>query len=238
MHKPVSFNFNNKNSWSDFHIKILNKVIIPFPKAKINKVPIPGGEDLIEVEGGYEDITIPIQIDILNKKIIASKYREIKRWLSLIRDNHLIFSDDSEVFYKVKMIDLKDFETQFQECGTTTIDFICSPYSYFVYGLEEVELNEYMYNSGILATPIYRIKGEGIITLIINNKEIEFNVGQELIIDVEKELVFKAGVINNISKKGSWEDLKLQEGDNTLSYKIAPGSRLDSITIIPNWRIL
>lgn len=238
MRRPVSFNFNNKNSWSGFKIKILNKVIIPFPKKQQSVIKIPGGEDLVIDEGDYEDITIPVHIDILDKRIIETKYRDLKRWLSLIEDNHLIFSNDPEIFYKVKNIDIPNFETQFEECGTATINFICSPYSYFTNGIEEIELTEYLFNFGINSKPVFNIKGEGVITLIINNKEVEFNVGQELIIDVDKKLVYKKGLIQNLTKKGSWEDLKLQEGDNTLSYKIAPGSRLDSITIIPNWRTL
>lgn len=239
MHRPVSFNFNNKNSWVDFQIKILDKIIIPFPKSKQSTIKIPGGEDQVEVEGGYEDITIPVQIDILDKKMIETKYREIKRWLSIIKDNHLIFSDDLEFFYKVKMIDLKEFETQFQICGAATINFICSPYLYSVNGEYEMDFENNLFNEfPINAEPIYKIVGNGTIKLNINSKEITINLADEIIVDISKKLTLRNGEIENNRKKGNWEDLELIPEDNILSYELTPGSTLESFTIIPNWRTL
>ncbi len=239
MHRPVSFNFNNKNSWMDFQIKILGKIIIPFPKKKQSTVKIPGGEDRVEVEGGYEDITIPVQIDILDKRMIETKYREIKRWLSIINDDHLIFSDDLDFFYKVKMIDLKDFETQFQICGTTTINFICSPYLYSINGEYEIDFENNLFNEFPLnAEPVYKIVGNGTIKLNINSKVVTIDLLDEIILDVPKKLTLRNGKIEGKRKKGKWEDLELTPGDNNLSYELTPGTTLESFTMIPNWRTL
>lgn len=238
MDNVVYFIFNNKNSYYDFKIKIIDKVIIPFPKAKKNTISIPGGEDLIEDEGGYEDIKIPVSITILDKNEVKNKYREIIRWLSIIKDNHLIFSNDPEYFYKVKDIDLDNFETKFSLFGEAKIDFICSPNSFEVDGLNEIQIPANLFNNGLSAKPTYILRGEGIISLIINGNEVEFNVGQELIVDVERELIFKQGSIHNEVKKGAWEHLKLTEGENDINYKFKPGSRVDEILIIPNWRTI
>ena len=239
MHRPVSLNFNNKNSWYDFEIKILDKIIIPFPKRKQSTIKIPGGEDQVEVEGGYEDITIPVKIDILDKRIIETKYREIKRWLSIIEDDHLIFSDDLEFFYKVKMIDLKEFETQFQLYGVATINFICSPYLYSVNGEYEMDFENNLFNEFPLnAEPVYRIVGNGTIKLNINSKVVTIDLADEIIVDIPKKLTLRNGKIEGKRKKGKWEDLELIPGDNTLDYELTPGSTLKSFTIIPNWRTL
>lgn len=238
LRKPFSFNFNNKNSWIDFKIKVL-EITIPFPQEKKSTVKIPGGEDLVEVEGGYEDITIPVKIDILDKRMIETKYREIKRWLSFIEDDHLIFSDDLGFFYKVKMIDLKEFITEFQTCGTATVNFICSPYLYLVNGEYEIDFENNLFNEFPLnAEPVYKIVGNGIIKLNINSKVVTIDLADEIIVDIPKKLTLRNGKIEGKRKKGEWKDLELIPGDNTLDYELTPGSNLESFTLIPNWRTL
>ena len=237
MNNPVFFIFNNKNSFEDFEIKIIDDVIIPNPQEKADTIAIPGGEDLVVRDGGYSDITIPVQIDILNKDIIKRKYRDIKNWLSNFEDNKLIFSNDSEVFYRVKKINLDSFKTEFIECGSATINFVCSPYTYFLDGALEIPFASILFNDyGKEAKPIFHIKAEGLVTITINNNSVELNVGQEITVDVERELIYKDGVINNSIKKGSWNSLILKQGKNDLSYSC--NGTLNNITIIPNWRCL
>lgn len=236
MAKPVFFMFNNKNSM-DFGIKLIDDITIPNPQPKTEKTPIPGGEDLIIKNGGYEDIIIPVPVSILNKEIIKRKYREIKNWLVDFEDNTLIFSDDPEVFYRVKQINLDSFKTEFIEIGSATITFVCSPYTYFCEGALEVPITQYLFNDyGKEAKPIFKIKAEGVVTLTINNNTVELNVGQEITLDVEKELIYKNGVINNTVKKGPWSNLVLKKGLNEISYTCQ--GTFKNITIIPNWRCL
>ena len=91
--------FNNKNSYKDFKIKLLNEVIIPFPNKRMNPISIDGADgDLYEDLGGYDDIVIPVNLDILDEKIIKNRYRSIKRWLNQIEDNKLMFSTDLGYF--------------------------------------------------------------------------------------------------------------------------------------------
>lgn len=236
---PFSFYFNNKNSWQDFNIKVENKIVIPFAERKVTKVEVPGGEDLTIVQGGYKDIEINLTINVLNKNLIKDKYRDIKRWLSIIEDNHLIFSNDLDYFYKVKNVTSDNFTTEFLELGSANITFVCSPYAYFIDGLMEINNPTYLFNQGIKCNPIYKIQAKGTATLALNGKLVTFNnIQDEIIVDVEKELIFQNGAINNSCKYGEWDDLKLQSGENKLSYTIDPNATLTSITVIPNWRTL
>ncbi|EGT0682036.1 MULTISPECIES: distal tail protein Dit [Clostridium] len=238
MRKPFSFNFNHKNSWTDFKIKIL-EITIPFPKRKESTIKIPGGEDLVEVDGGYEDITIPVKMDILDKRLIETKYREIKKWLSFIEDDHFILSDDLGFFYKVKMIDLKEFITEFQTCGNATVNFTCSPYLYSVNGEYEIDFENNLFNEFQLnAEPVYKIVGNGTIKLNINSKIVTIDLADEIIVDIPRKLTLRNGYFEGKRKKGEWEDLELIPGDNILSYELTPGSNLESFTLIPNWRTL
>ena len=59
-------------------------------------------------------------------------------------------------------------------------------------------------------------------------------VGQNLTIDTDLMIAYRMdGDINNIAVTGNYEDLWLQEGENTIS--ITSGYDL---SIIPNWRTL
>lgn len=225
--------FNHKNSYTDLGMKILDKVIIPFPKRKVEVNDVPGADgDYYIYTDAYEDITVPVNFEILDQEHVKSKYRVIKRWLTEIHDNNIVFSDDYEYLYKVKNVVIgNDFETKFGLYGVVDVNFICEPYSYNISGSRETPLKNRLLNPGIKAKPIYRIKGEGLLTLIVNSNPIIINVGQEVIVDTELQLVLRQGDIENVRKKGKWEHLELPPGQNTFSWI---GNF--EIKIIPNWR--
>ena len=96
-----------------------------------------------------------------------------------------------------------------------------------------MKLNTVLYNDYLVSKPIYRVVGEGNLTLNINNKVIKANVGQELIIDTDKGLCYREDIVNNIALEGKYEDLYLQEGYNNFSWTDG-----FEIYITPNLRCL
>lgn len=246
MKRIYAFIFNGKHSFNDFRIKVKDKVIIPFPKKKVAIQDIPGGESIVIPEGdnlekAYEDTKITLNLDILNKKIVENKFREIIKWLSIITDDRLIFCDDPDYFYIVKDVNVPSgFEKELIDSGATTIELTLSPFQYSLIGQEELTLQEenYLFNPDLPSFPKIIIGGEGQISIRFNGKKVKVDVGQEIIIDVEKELIYREGSIENSRKTGSWEDLVLFHGDNTVIVKPYPGSRLDYVKLIPNWRSL
>ena len=86
-------------------------------------------------------------------------------------------------------------------------------------------------NNYAISKPIYTINGEGICTLTVNNNSVTVNVGQSIIINTEKELVYKNdSSMTNIST-GKYKDLYLLEGNNTVTV-----SNGFTLSIVPNWR--
>ena len=68
-------------------------------------------------------------------------------------------------------------------------------------------------------------------TLTVNNNSVTVNVGQSIIINTEKELVYKNdSSMTNIST-GKYKDLYLLEGNNTVTV-----SNGFTLSIVPNWR--
>ena len=86
----------------------------------------------------------------------------------------------------------------------------------------------------MICHPIYKISGNGTCILTVNGKNMSATVGQNLTIDTDLMIAYRTdGDINNIAVTGNYEDLWLQEGENTIS--ITSGYDL---SIIPNWRTL
>ena len=152
-----------------------------------------------------------------------------------IEDNRLIFSDDIDMYYKVKYCKLQVIERNRKKKGNFEVTFVCSPFIYYKTGDEEIVNPSVVHNpSYLIAKPIYKIEAEGLISLIVNGKETKFNIGQELLIDTELELCFREKTKNNIAFEEGWYDyLFLNKGENTIEWK----GDLKSLIVIPRWRV-
>lgn len=227
----------------DLNIKAIKRPSIPNPKRKYKTVTIEGSDgDLYIDEKCYEDITISVDYNFIDKRNFYEKCREIKRWINKIEKNKLVFSDDPGVFYKVKKVEISDnIERIYKIIGKFTVKFICDPYTYYANGEDPIILNNNMmlYNDYEITKPIWNIKGEGSITLTVNNNPVLINVGQDVTIDTEYEECFKNDqMIKLVLKTGTFQDLYLQEGKNTISFSANTGGVITGMELIPNWRTI
>lgn len=216
----------------DFNISVIKRPVKPSAEMEYEEVQIPGGTTLYR-EKYYKDIEIPISFNFVsNSAEWEQDFRNIKRWLNSKAET-LKFSDDLEVFYKVKKIRIDTPERVLKKLGKFVVIFTCSPYVYFQDGAVERELENYLYNYEMVSQPIYRILGEGLLVLNVNGKEVQINVGQEVIVNTELGLCFRNGMTDNVALKGNYKYLYLKEEDNTFSWN---GNF--KIYITPNWRCL
>ncbi len=208
---------------------------IPAPKEKSNLINIPGRDgSLVFTENAYEDIEIEVEMNFISDpKGWGNRYRVIKRWL-LSKGTKLKFSDDEQVFYKVKKVIIDGLERAVRVGGAFRAIFICDPYTYLESGTAEYDVSAITTNAYSVAHPIYKVRGEGMCTITVNGKTMTANIGQNITINTDLMLAYRTdGTIQNTSVKGDYSDLYLQEGHNNIS--ITPGF---SLTIIPNWRCL
>lgn len=216
-------------------VKIEKRPNIPTPKKRKKIIAIPGRDGtLVESDGTYEDIDIPVDMNfIVDEEVWGAKYRKVKQWL-LSGGNTLIFSDDAAVFYKVKDVNIEGMERAVKCGGKFTTHFLCEPHAYMLEGLREYSISEINQNPYLMSKPIYKIKGEGICTISVNGKTVKANVGQNLTIDTELMIAYREdGTMNNTAITGDYESLYLPEGD--LSVTATSGF---DVKIIPNWRCL
>lgn len=221
--------YNDKTNL-DVNLLLATRSSKPSPEMEYEEVKVPGGKTLYR-EKGYKDIAISISFNFMSKYTWDKDFRIIKKWLLSKINNKLKFSDDLEVYYKVNKVTIDTPERILKRVGRFNVTFICEPYVYI--DEEEMELSTLLYNDYLISKPIYRIVGEGYLTLNINNKIIKANVGQELIIDTDKGLCYREGIVNNVALEGKYEDMYLLEGENTLSW--TDGFK---VYVTPNWRCL
>lgn len=223
-------------SASEKGVYIERRPSIPAPEEKIEKITIPGRDgDLIVREGVWKDIEIPVSLafratDPTNWFAI---WRSMKAWLR--GSGKLSFSDDGVFFYKVKYIELSDAEREIRKHGRFTANFVCEPYQYERAATEWINLP----TDGILGNPysipshpVYKIIGEGVCVLTVNAYELQANVGQNLVIDTERQLSYRMdGTPQNTMVTGDYTKLHLQTGDNNIA--VTEGFDLQ---IQPCWR--
>lgn len=224
------FVYYNEKTNLDVNLLVATRPSKPSPEMEYEEVKVPGGKTLYR-EKGYKDIEIPVYFNFISKNTWDKDFRIIKQWLLSKVNNKLKFSDDLEVYYRVNKVIIDTPERIMKKIGKFTATFTCEPY--IVIDENERELSTLLNNNYLISKPVYRIVGEGYLTLNINNKVIKANVGQELIIDTDKGLCYRNGIVNNVALDGRYEDMYLLEGKNTFSW--TSGFK---IYILPNWRCL
>ena len=222
----------NDNTNIDVNLSITDRPSKPAPEMEYETVKVPGGKTLYR-EKGYKDVEITIEFNFLSKDETEwdKDFRAIKKWLLTRENNKLKFSDDLEVYYRVNSVVIDTPERLIRRGGKFSVTFTCEPYVY--YDDDQLELSNILYNNYLISKPIYRVVGEGYLTLNINNKVIKANIGQELIIDTDKGLCYREGIVDNVALEGRYEDMYLLEGENTFSW-----TEGFEIYITPNLRCL
>lgn len=216
----------------DCGIQPVTRPNIPAPQRDIEVLEIPGKSGILTKDNQrYGPIEIPVEFNFFSQPDEwGTVFRNAKRWLSGSGD--LEFSDDPDYFYKVYYVVVSDSEREMKRIGRFTATFTCDPFSYLKDGRREYGISDVLYNPYSTSHPVYKIMGEGVCYLTVNNKSMRANVGQNLTVDTDRMIAFREdGTINNIAMSGDYDDLYIKEGDNQIS--ITSGFTLK---VIPNWR--
>jgi len=234
-----SLYFNKLNSYHDLGLKIIKRPNFFIAQKNINIYEVEGRNgSLIEDLETYKDIEITVSFNFIDRTNINQKIREIKSWLiGKIKDKQLMFSDDSDVFYKVKYMKIDNIERTLKYLGKFNVVFVCDPFTYSKAGENTVIItnnNSQIYNHGTYySEPQLKIYGTGDITLSINNENIILKSIQDYImIDTEMQEAYREG--QSLNNKMHGEFLTLQVGENTISWL----GNVTKLEIIPRWRFL
>lgn len=228
--------FNNRSN-IEVGLSIVSRPAIPSPKQKINSISVPGADGTYTEILGYEDISISVELNRVCRQSLNDFIRKVNEWLYCIQDRKLYFSDDLDFFYRVKRVVVDDKTRKRKTYTTFNVTFICEPYQY-----AEDGRFEFMIQSGaeifnpyfVESLPIFKIEGEGLMKLRVNDQLVEVNVGQAIIIDSDKKLTYRDdGSLSNVSQKGAYPALR--PGKNIINVE---NGRLDRLLIQTNLRTL
>ena len=229
--------FYNGKSGNEIGVWVKERPPIPAPVLRTETISVPGRDgDLHRKTREIEDITIMVEFGFNSpENRWQETFRCAKRWLSSNGDGLLEMSDNKGYCYRVKSVTVGESEREARIFGAFTADFVCAGCHYPVSGqIIYSDMDEITYNPGFMCKPTYYITGDGVCTLSVNGKAVKANVGQNIIINTELMIAYrKDGTIANTAIKGDYEDLYMEEGNNTIT--IAKGFAL---TVKPNWRYL
>lgn len=217
-------------------ILVRHRPDMPTPAREYEVIKIEGRDgDLYEDKGTFEDITIEVSFNFAAEPDDWNeRLRKVKQWIYSDGDRRLILSDDMDYFYNVKIVQISDTERKIKRIGRFTVKFTCEPYAYIKNGAQILELEKVLVNQWQQAEPIYFIYGSGEVKLTVNGKTISATVDRKLTIDTKLGLSYTAeNTINNTAISGNYDDLKLQQGDNTFSV-----NKGFEVYIQPNWRCI
>ena len=232
------YSFDNGNGTSAGKgLRFLAYPSIEYGREKVEDISVAGKKGTLTKRTGiYTDTIISNKMEYVSKSHELSETERIMitEWLKSTKT--VSYSDMPDYFFKVKKVEIDDALRKYGIYGNLTAEFTCEPGIYLKSGekVQTVVSGARLKNSHSVCSPLYKISGEGVLTLTVNGKKVTANVGQNLTIDTELMMAYRQdGIIQNIALTGDYENLFLQPGDNAITF--SPGF---TISIVPRWRIL
>ncbi|HEY5524894.1 MAG TPA: distal tail protein Dit [Clostridium sp.] len=223
-----SFNYNGIES-SDFNIFMSSKPSRPIAAKRVQYYDIPGRNGHLTVDQGLLPATITVPCT--NMDVSQEDLRQIKAWLS--GSGKLIFSDEPDVYWKVRLDLQVDFTVAIKQVHQFILVFDSYPLAYSIdNNLITLTSAGKIYNPGTAESdPIIKIYGSGIIVLNVNDNIINLsNIDGFVVINAEMINAYKDTILMNQYMRGEFPFFIA--GSNTISWT----GTVSKIEIIPNWR--
>lgn len=226
----------NNVSSHHYGITVVSRVDIPPAQKNIQFIDVLGRDGALTKDYGYLDRTFTVDFNFKIKSRwdnMPKKIRTITSWL--LGASELAFTDDREVFYKVKSVRIGNISREIRVLGKFSVEFTVEPFAYY-YDSNKIVLTKprVLYNQGtIKSLPYIKINGTGNIELTINGVITQFkNVDGYIECDSDIKETYKDGVLLNNSKIGMFPIFDI--GQNNISWK----GNVTSIEIQPRWRFI
>lgn len=235
--------FLNGISCKRYKLSVVDRPLVASPKRQVKQFEVLGAYGSIYERYGYQDISYSVTFNYLEgveSESFKRKYREIRSWI--YHSHTMQFSDEPEVSYQIKDVEIQDAANDIEEYGQFNVKFILAPFGKLAekmpitftkseYKLESQFTNQSIYQS----LPVIHIYGNGDCSLFINDDEpIIFNgITNDIIVDSEKKLTYRKDgklIVNESSKQSSNNYPSLESGVNKI---ILNGKDIDKIEI---WR--
>ena len=206
---------------------------IPANKKKIEYVEIPGRSGALTVFNGYQDRTLELPFNFYDKTNVNKKMRTDVSPI-MLNAKTIKFSDDPDIFYKVKNVEIDDLDRKLEVVYSYTANVTIEPFNYSVNGSNAVTITKSssITNSGTyFSEPKITLYGNGNLSVTINSYTFQVNnVSGSVIVDSDLKMCYAGGTTKTMT--GVFP--KLDVGAN----KIKLSSNITKAVIVPNWRYL
>ncbi len=216
----------------DLGMTVTSRPSIPVPEPNTKEITIPGRNGALHVnDGTYKDIVVPVELGFkVKEKDWMMQRRNALDWLD--GPGTLRFSDYPGYFLKCKKVVAPDLTRTMKRIGKFKAEFTCYPHFFSDIGQQYISDPTELYNDGLESTPLFHIVGEGNCTITVNGYAFKANVGQELYIDTDLEISYRADkTFANTTVTGKYDHIRFTPGKNTIS--ITSGFKL---YVKPDWR--
>ena len=208
---------------------------IPAAEKIYNTYEIPGRDgELVQDAHTKKNITFQVPLTLLvpeNEQIEYREYvRHIQQWLR--GSGWVRFSDTQQFKYRVLACQFMESERITPIYGKVAAEFTIEPYEYANNGLIYYPANELRANGFDLCRPLYKITGETVGRVYVNDYEMHINVGQNLIIDTKQQLTYRLNdkTILNTAITADYKKLWLDNGPVTIT-----ATEGLTVEVMPQW---
>lgn len=221
---------------NEINLCLYERPSIPTAEQDIEHIEIKGRNGSLTKKYGYKDINYPITFNFLENDNFKKYYREIKP--HFFNAKKLSFSDDKEVYYKIKSLTFNEADNDIAEYGLFTVNFVLDP---FIYELENpiqtITSRTVINNEGHESEPIIIVTCAGTGTMYINDIPTTIqNINGTITIDSEQKNAYrKAGaLVTNLNKHMIGDFPILRHGNNVIEFD----GDISQIELITNKRWL
>ena len=219
------FKFNNKHSWTDYHVYMESKSIQPPGKKKIKlDVPFMNGSYDFSTVGSSGEITyterlvsVVISFPTKSKQQLYAQYSKALAWLQDVNKSKLIFDDIKDYYFMAEVEDASSFEEVFR-FGKLHLTFVCEPFKTNI-NLEGGDIWDiFNFETDVFQETAHDIVGSKTITIINTGRIISpvINVTSPMTITINSK------TFNLITGNNTLYGLKLLNGSNSL-YIVGTG---------------
>ena len=227
------FVFNGVSS-DAFNIRVTKYPDYDIPQRAITKVSVPGRNgDLIQDTGAYSNFQKEYDLYFNAKREgFHDMARSVALWLCGVRGYaRLEDSYDPDVFLMARVDNQQDISNWMNYMGRLTVEFDCKPQRFLKVGEEEISLTsgDDINNPWMPCYPIFKLTGNGVLTVNDNTITVANNSTSTITIDCETQNAYTGTTNRNGDITISGEFPFLTSGVNEISFTNT------SASMIPRW---
>ena len=204
------------------------------PEQDIEYIEIKGRNGSLTKKYGYKDITYPLEFYISEKPSFKQAFRTAK--VFMLQANSLSFSDDPDVYYRVKSIRIDTAENLIVKYGRFTVEFTLAPFQYALNdSTKTITARTTLTNPGYESEPLITVHCSGTGKLYINNVPVTIqNINGMIIIDSELMNAYgnNNGIITNLNNHMIGDFPVFRHGSNVIDFD----GGITKLEVNPRWR--